>query len=97
MDEQAHHCEVPNTFKVNTKTVDLAGIKGKKMSLPGEVSITTSWYNREVSRSHSTHRKRVAEYCIGLTSEEGLNAVLLEITIGALIFAKWVTDSQENL
>jgi len=60
LDEQAHHCEVQNTFKVNTKTVDPAGIKGKKMFLPGEVSITTGWYNGEVSRGHSTHGKRGA-------------------------------------
>jgi hypothetical protein len=59
--------------------------------------ITTSWYNREVSRGHSTHGKRGAENCIGLISGEGLNAVLLEITMGALIFANWATDSQENL
>ncbi|MDQ7918450.1 hypothetical protein RBU60_12800 [Mesonia sp. MT50] len=77
--------------------VDTAGIEGKKMSLPGEVSITTSWYSREVSRSHSTHWKRGAANCIGLTNGEELNAILLEIRGGALIFANWVTDSQENL
>ena len=82
---------------MNTETVDLAGIKGKKMSLPGEVFITTSWYNGEVSRGHSTHGKRGAENCTGLTNGEGLNAVLLEITMGALIFINWVIDSQENL
>ncbi|WP_237332439.1 hypothetical protein, partial [Zobellia amurskyensis] len=60
-------------------------------------STTTSWLGREVSRGHSTHRIRVTENCIGLTSGEGLNAVLLEITMGALIFANWVTDSQENM
>jgi len=58
-DEQAHHCDVPNTFIVNTEAVDLAGIKGKKMFLPGEVSITTGWYNREVSRSRSTQSNEV--------------------------------------
>ena len=31
------------------------------MSLPGEVSTTTSWLGREVSRGHSTYGKRVAE------------------------------------
>ena len=59
LDEQAHHCDVPNTFIVNTEAVDLAGIKGKKMFLPGEVSITTGWYNREVSRSRSTQSNEV--------------------------------------
>ena len=63
MDKQAHHCQVQNTFKVNTKIVDLAGIKGKKVVITplkivaghGEVSITTSWSSREVYSS--THRK----------------------------------------
>ena len=97
MDEQAHHCDVLNTFKVNTETVDPAGIKGKKMFLPGEVSTATRWLGGEVSRRRSTHRKRGAENCIGLTNGEGLNTVLLEIMMGALIFINWVTDSQENL
>jgi len=41
-------------FKVNTKTVCLLVSKGKKMQLPEEVSISSSWYNREVRRGHST-------------------------------------------
>jgi hypothetical protein len=52
---------------------------------------TMSWYNREVSRGHSTHGKQGAEKCIGLISGEGLNAILLEITMGSLIFTYWVT------
>ena len=67
------------------------------MQLPGEVSKATGWHNGEVSRGHSTHGKRGAENCTGLTSGEGPNAVLLEITMGASVFANWVTDSQENL
>ena len=39
----------------------------------------------------------VQKNCIGLTDGEGLNAILLEIMIGAVIFINWVTDSQENL
>lgn len=31
LDEQAHHCDILNTFKVKTETVDLAEIEGKKM------------------------------------------------------------------
>ena len=31
------------------------------MPLPGEVSKVTSWHIGEVSRSHSTYRKRVEE------------------------------------
>jgi hypothetical protein len=46
-------------FKVNTKTVCLLVSKGKKMQLPGEVSINSSWYNREISRSLNTCRKQV--------------------------------------
>jgi len=30
------------------------------MPLPGEVSTTTRWLSREISRGHSTHEKRVA-------------------------------------
>ena len=77
MGKQAHHCKAQRLQKC--MDVDTAGIEGKKMPLPGEVFITTSWYNREVSRGHSTHRKRGAENCAGLTSEEGLNAILSEI------------------
>ncbi|HCV79635.1 MAG: hypothetical protein CMP13_09080 [Zunongwangia sp.] len=82
---------------MNTEVVDPAGIRGKKMFLPGEVSITTSWYSGEVSRSRSTQGKRGAENCIGLTRGEGQNIILSEIRMGALIFINWVTDSQENL
>jgi hypothetical protein len=48
------------TRKVITEMVATAGIRRKKTLLPGEVSITTGWYSSEVSRSHSTHEKRVA-------------------------------------
>jgi hypothetical protein len=65
--------------------------------LPGDVSIVIGWYNREARRSHSTHRKGVAEYFIGITSGEGLKAILPEIRTGALIFTCWVIESQENL
>jgi len=44
LDEQAHHCDVLNvSFEMNTVAVDPAGIMGKKMFLPGEVSIATGW------------------------------------------------------
>ena len=57
------------------------------MPLPGEISVTTSWHIGEVSRSHSTYRKRgVKKKHISLTSKEGLNIILLEIQKGALIF-----------
>ena len=78
--------------------VDTAGIGRKKMLLSrkkigtgsGEVSIITSWYSREVSRGHSTHRKRGAENCIGLTIGEGLNAILPKIRMGALICSPFI-------
>lgn len=55
MDEQAHHCDVLNvSFEINTEVVDPAGIRGKKMFLPGEVSIATGWLGGEVSRGHSS-------------------------------------------
>jgi hypothetical protein len=77
--------------------VDTAGIERKKMSLPGEVSTTTSWLSREVSRSHSTYRKRGGNNPYGLTSKEGRNVILPEIREGALNFRYWVTESLENL
>lgn len=43
---------------MNTEVVDPAGIRGKKMFLPGEISIATGWFGGEVSRGNSTHRKR---------------------------------------
>ena len=49
-DKQAHHC---NVHKYHLE-VDAAAIGGRKMLLPGEVSVTMSWYNREVSRRHSS-------------------------------------------
>ena len=73
---KSKHC------KVSVLLVDTAGIEGKKMQLPGEVSIATSWHIGEVSRSHSTCRKRDVHSHIGLTSREGLNVNLLEIELG---------------
>ena len=59
LDEQAHHCDVLNiSLEMNTEVVDPAGIRGKKMFLPGEISIATGWFGGEVSRGNSTHRKR---------------------------------------
>jgi hypothetical protein len=69
--------------KASVLLVDTAGIEGKKMQLPGEVSVATRWYNREVSRGHSTCGKRDVHSHIGLTNREGLNVVLLEIKMGA--------------
>ncbi len=66
------------------------------MPLPREVSIIKSWYSREVIRSNCIHEKRGVIICIGLTSGEGPDTNLPEITMGALIFTNWVTDSQEN-
>jgi len=45
--KQTHHCNALILQK--GKYVDTAVIEGKKMFLPGEVSITTSWSIREVS------------------------------------------------
>jgi len=39
---------------MNTEIVDPAGIRGKKMFLPGEISIATGWFGGEFSRSHSS-------------------------------------------
>ena len=82
---------------MNAEAVDLAGIEGKKMSIPGEVSKVTCNYMEKsaeviVPTGNEVHKNRT-----GLTSGEGPNAILPEIIMGALIFANWVTDSQENL
>ncbi len=65
--------------------VDPADIDQRVFALPREISKATSWHIGEVSRSHSTCWKRVVNNHIGLTIREGLNVVLLEIRIGALI------------
>ncbi len=49
-DKQAHHC---NVHKYHLE-VDVAAIGGRKMLLPGEVSVSSGSYNREVSRRHSS-------------------------------------------
>jgi hypothetical protein len=40
--------------KASVLLVDTAGIEGKKMQLPGEISKATSWQIGEVSRGHSS-------------------------------------------
>jgi hypothetical protein len=41
LDKQAHHCEVLNLDPSRiTEAVDSAGIEGKRMLLPGEISKT---------------------------------------------------------
>ena len=52
MGKQAHHCNALRLQKCIN--VDTAGIERKKMPLPGEIFVATSWQNEEVSRSHST-------------------------------------------
>jgi len=48
------------------------------MLLPGEVFTTTSWYSKEVSRSHSTISNELyTENTDGLTIWEGQNFRLL--------------------
>jgi len=41
--------------------VDSAGLDKRTFTLPREISTTTSWLCREVSRSHSTCRKRATQ------------------------------------
>jgi hypothetical protein len=41
--KQTHHC---NAHFANFQIVDVAGIGGKDMLLPGEVSVTTCWIGR---------------------------------------------------
>jgi len=42
---------------MNTEVVDPAGIRGKKMSLPGEVSTAAGWLSGEVSRGQCVTNK----------------------------------------
>ena len=51
--KQAHHCYALKNTKKGSY-VDTAVIERKKMFLPGEISTTTSWLCREVSRGHSS-------------------------------------------
>ncbi len=53
--------------------VDHAGLDGRTFTLPREIFTTTSWLGEEVSRGHSTCRKRATQRSRGLTSKEGLN------------------------
>jgi len=69
----------PVTDLVNSFTILTTRKYGWEKINAGEISVTTSWYNREVSSGHSTQKKRGAENCIGLTIGEGLNAILSEI------------------
>lgn len=62
LDEQAHHCDVqiPHQWEI-TEVVDAAVINQRVFTLPREVSEATGWQNGEVSRGHSTLRKRADE------------------------------------
>ena len=69
----------------NPGLVDAAGISGKRMHLPGEVSTRIYSFNGEVSRSHSSGAKPGANdlpCCKQHTREgsrEGLNVKQLEV------------------
>jgi len=85
VDEYAHQCEVLRMQK--PIRVDLAGIGGKTMPLPGEVSVATSWQSGEVSRGHSS-REQMSRGCGHHTPEdsqtdEGLNVEMFQMTWGS--------------
>ena len=90
-DEQAHLCKVQtlqsecfiSRYGRNRRKEDAITFRQELNASPGEVSVATRWYNREVRRGHSTCRKRDVHSHIGLTNREGLNVVLLEIKMGA--------------
>ena len=48
-DKQAHHC---NVHFANHFIVDAAAIGGRKMLLPGEVSLTTGWIGRSQQKPY---------------------------------------------
>ena len=56
------------------------------MFLPGEVSKVTCSYMEKSAEVIVLTGNELGHYPRGLTSKEGLNAVLLEIIQGALIF-----------
>ena len=53
MEKVAHDTEVPS-LAIGVEIVDVAGIDTRIFILPREVSTTTGWLSREVSRSHSS-------------------------------------------
>lgn len=69
--KQAHHC---NALKLQKgKYVDTAGIGGKKMPLPGEVSKVTCNYMEKSAEVIVLTGNELGQYPGGLTSKEGLN------------------------
>ena len=74
--------------------VDTAVIERKKKPLPGEVSTTTSWLGREVSRSHSTYGKRVEERSQKV-SQVGKDRTLNYVVIRLGCLASLVLKQQE--
>jgi len=62
--------------------VDAAGIGGRNMSLPGEVFVVTSWQSKEVSRGHSSNRKRAPINREVSQGGEGLNVTKFPIKQG---------------
>ena len=74
-----HHVDAYNQ---QNQLVDVAAIDRRIMLLPGEVSIATGWHNGEVSRFHSSCRKR-AERTVMISKEvsqhnEGRNVALFQ-------------------
>jgi len=64
------------------------------MSLPGEVSKATSWFYGEVSRRHSTYRKRVEERP-QMVSQIGKDRTLNYVVIRLGCLASLVLKQQE--
>ena len=75
MDEIAHHIDVQNLeeFRI-TKVVDPAAIDQRVFILPREVSATTGWLSREVSRGHSRYKNTSCQQKAEVSRRtEGLN------------------------
>jgi hypothetical protein len=73
-DEASQPADVRTLIGANVCQVDAAGISQRTFVLPGEISLTTGWYKREVSRGHSNFGKRaVKELRKTHRRNEGLN------------------------
>ena len=82
--KQAQLCNAQRTQK--DKYVDSAGIGEREKLLPGEVSVHFRNANGEISRGHSSYRKRAAiEMWKAHGSNEGLNIKMFQMQQGAAI------------
>jgi len=79
------HIIVTSEDYQNRIWVDVAGIGGKKMPLPGEVSKVTCNYMEKSAEVIVLTGNELGQYSRGLTGKEGPNVILFKIRIGMMI------------